>query len=71
MEILPSEYQQIELSRDEKIFIRNVMSNDQYGFLILDTNPAMLVNDSMHILICSDGILFLKFFDKHSYTHHC
>ena len=46
------------------------MSNDQYGFLILDTNPAMLVNDSMHILICSDGILFLKFFDKLEQANH-
>ena len=64
MEILPSEYQHIELSRNEKIFIRNVMSNDQYGFLILNTNPAMLSLGSMHALTCSDGILFFKFFDK-------
>ena len=63
MEILPSEYQQIDLSRDEKIFVRNVMSQDVYGLLLLDTNPAMLPNESMHILICSDGILVLKFFD--------
>ena len=63
MEILPSEYQQIDLSRDEKIFVRNVMAQDVYGFLLLDTNPAMLPNESMHILICSDGILVLKFFD--------
>lgn len=63
MEILPSEYQQIDLSRSEKIFVRNIMSNDQYGFLILNTNPAMLPNESMHILICSDGIIFLKFFE--------
>ena len=38
MEILPSEYQQIDLSRDEKIFVRNVMSQDVYGLLLLDTN---------------------------------
>jgi len=63
MEILPSEYQHIELTRNEKIFIRNVMTNEQYGYLILDTNPAMLTNESMHILICADGIMFLKFFD--------
>ena len=64
MEILPSEYQHIELSREEKIFIRNVMSNNQYGFLILDTNPAMLPFGSMHTLICSDGVLFFNFFNK-------
>ncbi len=63
MEILPSEYQQIDLSRSEKIFVRNIMSNDQYGFLLLDTNPAMLSNESMHILICSNGVIFLKFFE--------
>ncbi len=64
MEILPSEYQQIGLSRDEKIFVRNLMSNDHYGFLLLDTNPAMLPNESMHTLICSDGVIFLKFFNN-------
>ena len=64
MEILPSEYQHIELSRSEKIFVRNVMSNEKFGFLLLDTNPAMLPNESMHILLCKDGVLFLKFFDK-------
>ena len=63
MEILPSEYQHIELSRNEKIFVRNVMSNEQYGYLFLGTNPAMLPNESMHILVCSDGILLLKFFE--------
>ena len=62
MEILPSEYQHIDLSRNEKIFVRNIMSNDQYGFLLLDTNPAMLPNESMHTLICSDGVIFFKFF---------
>ena len=63
MEILPSEYQHIELSRNEQIFVRNIMSNDQYGFLLLSTNPAMLQNERMHTLICADGVIFLKFFD--------
>ena len=63
MEILPSEYQHIDLSRNEKIFARNVMSKYQYGYLLLDTNPAMLPNESMHTLICSEGILFMKFFE--------
>lgn len=63
MEIMPSEYQQIALSRNEKIFVRNIISNDQYGFLILNTNPTMLPNESIHILICSGGIILLKFFE--------
>ena len=63
MEIMPSDYQQIALSRNEKIFVRNIISNDQYGFLILNTNPAMLPNESIHILICSGGVILLKFFE--------
>ena len=63
MEILPSEYQQIDLSRNEKIFVRNVMSSEQYGYLLIKTNPAMLKNESMHTLVCSDGILHFKFFE--------
>ena len=31
MEILPSEYQHIDLDRNEKIFVRNIMSNEQYA----------------------------------------
>jgi hypothetical protein len=34
MEIMPSEYQQIELSRSEKIFVRNVMGSERYGYLL-------------------------------------
>lgn len=63
MEILPSEYQQIDLSRNEKIFMRSVMSNEQYGYLLIKTNPAMLSNESIHTLICSDGVLLFKFFE--------
>lgn len=63
MEIMPSEYQRLELSRNEKIFARNVVSNEQYGFLLLNTNPVMLPKESIHTLLCPDGILFLKFFD--------
>ena len=63
MEILPSEYQHLELSRNEKIFVRNIMSNDQYGYLLLNTNPAMLPNESIHTLLCPNGVLFLKFFN--------
>ena len=64
MEILPSEYQHLELSRNEKLFVRYTMSNEQFGYLLLKTNPAMLPNESMHTLVCADGILFLKFHEK-------
>lgn len=64
MEILPSEYQHIDLTRSEKIFVRNVMSNEQYGYLLLATNPSMLPNEHMHILVCTNGVLLLKFFGE-------
>ena len=64
MEILPSEYQHIELSRNEKIFVRNIMANEQFGYLLLNTNPAMLSGESLHILLSKEGVLFLKFFDQ-------
>lgn len=63
MEILPSEYQHIDLKRNEKIFVRNIMSNERYGYLLIDANPAMLPNERMHILVCSEGVLFLRFFE--------
>lgn len=64
MLVMPSEYQHINLSRDEKIFIRNTMSHESDGYLLIGVNPAMLSNESMHLLMCSDGFLLLKFFDR-------
>lgn len=39
------------------------MTSEQYGFLLLATNPAMQPNERMHILLCPKGVLFLRFFD--------
>ncbi len=64
MEIMPSEYHHLELSRNEKIFVRNIISNERFGFFLIKVNPAMLFNESMHVLICSEGIVFLKFFEN-------
>ena len=66
MEILPSEYQNIELSRYEKMFVRHAISNDEYGFLLLKVNPTMIENESMNVLISSRGVVFFKFFDDFS-----
>lgn len=66
MEILPSEYQNIELSRHEKMFVRHAISDDEYGFLLLNVNPSMLENESMNVMITSRGIVFLKFFERFS-----
>lgn len=66
MEILPSEYQNIELSRYEKMFVRHAMSNDEYGFLLLKVNPTMIENESMNVVITSRGVVFFKFFEDFS-----
>lgn len=63
MEIMPSEYQQLELTRSEKVFVRHAVSCEKYGFLILKANPAMQQNDFMHILLTEDGITMFKFFE--------
>ncbi len=64
MEVLPSEYQNIELSRYEKIFVRYAISSDQYGFLLLKVNPTMIENESMNVVITSRGVVFFKFLEK-------
>lgn len=63
MEILPSDYQQIELSRFEKVFLRHAMSSEDYGYFLLRVNPAMQQNDYMHVLLTTEGIVMYKFFD--------
>lgn len=66
MEILPSEYQSIELSRYEKMFVRHAISNDGYGFLLPKVNPTMIDNESMNVVITSRGVVFFKFFEEFS-----
>lgn len=66
MEILPSEYQNIELSRYEKMFVRHAISNDGYGFLLLNINPTMIENERMNVLLTSRGVIFFKFFEDFS-----
>lgn len=66
MEIFPSEYQNIELSRYEKMFVRHAISNNGYGFLLLKVNPTMIENESMNVVITSKGVVFLKFYENFS-----
>ena len=63
MEILPSEYQNIELSRYEKMFVRHAISYAEYGFLLMKVNPTMTENESMNVLISSKGVVYFKFFE--------
>lgn len=63
MEIMPSEYQQQELSRAEKMFVRYAESENQFGYLLLNTNAAMIEGEKQHIAILDEGIVMIKFFD--------
>ena len=63
MEVFPSEYQSMDLTRYEKLFIRHAVSSDEYGFLLLRVNPAMQKNDNMNVVVLSQGVLLCKFFD--------
>lgn len=66
MEIMPSEYQQQELSRIEKMFVRYAESVDSFGYLLLNTNAAMVDGEKQHIVILEKGVLMVKFFDTFS-----
>lgn len=61
MEIYPSEYQQLELKRYEKVFVRHASNDDAYGMVLLKINPAMLSGEYSHAIISSKGIVLCKF----------
>lgn len=63
MEVIPSEYQQLELSRYEKLFSRYCGSYEEFGFFLLRVNAAMIEDETQNVVICEKGILLLKFFD--------
>ena len=63
MEVFPSEYQSLDLTRYEKLFIRHSLSSDEYGFLLLRVNPAMQKNDDMDVVVLPQGVILCKFFD--------
>lgn len=64
MKIMPSEYQQQELSRTEKIFVRYAESTDDVGYLLLNTNTAMVEGEKQHIVLVDKGVLMIKFFEN-------
>lgn len=63
MEIMPSEYQQQELTRTEKLFVRYAESVEDFGYLLLNTNAAMIEGEKQHIVLVDKGVLMVKFFD--------
>lgn len=61
MEIYPSEYQQLELKRYEKVFVRHASNDDTFGMVLLKINPAMLSGEYSHAVISSKGVVLCKF----------
>lgn len=62
MELFPSEYQHLELSRYEKVFIRHALScTDGFHMLLLKVNPAVLPGESLHIAAGPEGVVLCKF----------
>lgn len=61
MEIYPSEYQQLELNRYEKVFVRHASNDENYGLILLKINPAMLNGEYSHAVIISQGVVLCKF----------
>ena len=64
MEVMPSEYQQLQLSRSEKMFIRYAESVEDFGYLLLNTNAAMVEGEKQHIVVVDKGVLLVKFFEE-------
>lgn len=60
---MPIEYRNIELSRSEKVFVRNALTSQMYGFLLLHVNPFMVNGECVNVLINHNGIVVMRFFD--------
>lgn len=61
MDEYPSEYQQLELNRYEKVFLRHASNEEDFGLILLKINPAMLVGEYSHAVITSKGVILCKF----------
>ena len=61
MEIFPSDYQQLDLDRHEKVFVRHASIDEEFGFVLLRINPAMVTGEYLNAVIFSKGVLLLKF----------
>lgn len=50
MEIFPSDYQQLDLDRHEKVFVRHASIDEEFGFVLLRNKTA-----PMRVLFCFDA----------------
>ena len=63
MDIFPNEYQNLQLNRNEKMFIRYAESCNELGYVFLNTNPSMQEGQISHIVVSKNGVLILHFIE--------
>lgn len=71
MEIYPEKYDQLELTSNERSFLRTVgraFDEDELGYYVLHINPRKIGIEGgkpelFNLLICKEGLLLLRFFD--------
>lgn len=70
MEIYPEKYDQLELTSNERSFLRTVgrAFDDELGYYVLHINPRKIGLEGgkpelFNLLICKEGLLLLRFFD--------
>ena len=71
MEIYPEKYDQLELTSNERSFLRTVsraFNEDELGYYVLHINPRKIGLEGgkpelFNLLICKEGLLLLRFFD--------
>lgn len=64
MEVLPSEYQTMELLKQEKQLARYASACADYGYVLLKVNPTMMKDECMDVVVTSKGVVFCRFFDQ-------
>lgn len=71
MEVYPEKYDQLELTANERSFLRTVgraFDEDELGYYVLHINPRKIGIEGgkpelFNLLICKEGLLLLRFFD--------
>ena len=71
MEIYPEKYDQLELTSNERSFLRTVgraFDEDELGYYVLHINPRKIGLEGgkpelFNLLICKEGLLLLRFFN--------
>ena len=71
MEIYPSKYDQLELSSNERSFLRTinrVFENEKFAYFVLQINPRKISTNNgaaelFNLLVYRDGLCLFRFFE--------